>query len=106
MSSLESYASEVERAVGTLQTVDPPIANIGRSVQFVLAYRGNIPPTWTFVRFKGPNSPLFAAQERRTHMLNITLGPIQAGTSKSPSPGVTNNQLYLLLNNLFPTVAR
>ncbi len=106
MSSLESYASEVERAVGTLQTVDPPIANIGQSVQFVLAYGGNISPTWTFVRFKGPNSPLFAAQGTRTHMLNITLGPIQAGTSKSPSPGVTNNQLYLLLNNLFPTVAR
>ena len=106
MNSLNLYAGEAERAVGTLQTVDPPISNIGQSVQFILAYGGNISPTWTFVRFKGPNSPLFAAAGTRTHMLNITLGPIQPGTTKSPSASVTTNQLYLLLNNLLPTVAR
>jgi hypothetical protein len=106
MNSLNLYASDAERAVSTLQTVDPPISNIGQSVQFILAYGGNITPTWTFVRFKGPNNPLFATAGTRTHMLNITLGPIQPGTTKSPSAGVTTNQLYLLLNNLLPTVAR
>jgi hypothetical protein len=107
MKALEdAYASEIEKAVGTLKTVEPPIANIGQSVQFILVYGGNITPTWTFVRFKGPNNPLFMAQGTRTHMLNITLGPVQTGTTKMPTQAVTNNQLYLLLNNLLPTVAR
>jgi hypothetical protein len=75
-------------------------------VQFVLAYGGNFTPTWTFVRFKGFNSPLFTATGTRTHILNITLGPVQQGTSNTPIPAVSLNQLYLLLNNILPTAAR
>jgi hypothetical protein len=90
----------------SFQTVDPPISAIGQSVQFTLAYGGNITPTWTFVQFKGPNGTLFTAQGTRTHILNITLGPAAAGSANAPSQAVSNNQYYLLLNSLFPPVVR
>jgi len=83
----------------TSQSIDPPIASIGQSVQFTLAYGGNITPTWTFVRFKGPNNPLVAASGTRIHTLNITLGPVNPITN-APSADVKQNQFYLQLNNL------
>jgi hypothetical protein len=81
------------------KAIDPPIATIGQSVQFNLVYGGNISPTWTFVAFKGPNNPLFSSGGTRTHTLNITLGPMNPETN-APNTDVTQNQLYLHLNNL------
>jgi hypothetical protein len=104
--SFEKFMKQMEAHIGGLKTIDPPITTIGQSVQFVLAYGGNFTPTWTFVRFKGFNSPLFTATGTRTHILNITLGPVQQGTSNTPIPAVSLNQLYLLLNNILPTAAR
>lgn len=86
--------------------IDPPIATIGQSVQFIFGYAGNVTPTWTFVRFKGPNSPLFGASGTRTHMLNISLGPAVPGTVGTPSAGIVTNQTNLLLNNLLPSLQR
>jgi hypothetical protein len=103
LADLSTFAS---RVVASFVSVDPPISAIGQSVQFTLAYGGNITPTWTFVQFKGPNGTLFTAQGTRTHILNITLGPALAAGSSAPSLSVTNNQLYLLLNNLLPPVVR
>jgi len=74
----------------TSKAIDPPIATIGQSVQFILTYGGNITPTWSFVRFKGPNSPLFTASGTRTHTLNITLGPINP-TTNAPNADVKQN---------------
>jgi hypothetical protein len=89
----------------TFQTIDPPIATIGQSIQFILSYSGNATPTWTFVSFKGPNNPLFSASGTRTHMLNITLGPPTASVS-SANPAIAQNQLFLLLNNRLPAVVQ
>jgi hypothetical protein len=97
------YANVASEYISKLPTIDPPISAIGQSVQFILNYGGSISPTWTFVVFHGPNSPLFAASGTRTHILNVTLGPIAAGSFSAPSAAVTQNQLYLLLNNLLPT---
>jgi hypothetical protein len=83
----------------TSKPIDPPIASIGQSVQFILAYGGNVTPTWSFVRFKGPNNPLFSTTGTRTHSLNITLGPINP-TTNAPNTDVKQNQFYLQLNNL------
>jgi hypothetical protein len=83
----------------TSKPIDPPIATIGQSIQFILTYGGNVTPTWTFVRFKGPNSPLFLTSGTRTHTLNITLGPINP-TTNAPNADVKQNQFYLQLNNL------
>jgi hypothetical protein len=83
----------------TSKAIDPPIATIGQSVQFILVYGGNITPTWTFVRFKGPNSPLFSATGTRTHTLIITLGPINSATN-APNTDVKQNQFYLQLNSV------
>jgi hypothetical protein len=79
--------------------IDPPISSIGQSVQFIVTYGGNVTPTWTFVTFKGPNNPLFAANSTRTHSLNITLGPSATGTNV-PSADVKQNNFYLQLNNV------
>jgi hypothetical protein len=83
----------------TSKAIDPPIASMGESVQFILAYGGNVTPTWTFVRFKGPNNPLFSTTGTRTHTLNITLGPVNPSTN-APSQDVKQNQFYLQLNSL------
>jgi hypothetical protein len=104
--SFELFMKSMENYIGGLKTIEPPISTIGQSVQFVLAYGGNFTPTWTFVRFKGFNNPLFSAASTRTHLLNITLGPVQQGTSNTPVAAVTQNQLYLLLNSVLPTVVR
>jgi hypothetical protein len=103
LGKLSTFASSI---TASFQSVDPPISSIGQSVQFTLAYGGNITPTWTFVQFKGPNGTLFMAQGTRTHILNITLGPAAIGATSAPSLAVSNNQLYLLLNNLLPPVVR
>jgi hypothetical protein len=84
----------------TSKAIDPPIATIGQSVQFILVYGGNITPTWSFVRFKGPNSPLLSATGTRTHTLNITLGPVNP-TTNAPNADVKQNQFYLQLNSVF-----
>lgn len=83
----------------TSKSIDPPIASFGQSVQFILVYGGNITPTWTFVRFKGPNNPLFSSSGTRTHTLNITLGPVNPGTN-TPNSDVKTNQFYLQINSL------
>ncbi len=83
----------------TSKAIDPPIATIGQSVQFILVYSGNVTPSWTFVRFKGPNSPLFSAGGTRTHTLNITLGPVNP-TTNAPNNDVKQNQFYLQLNSV------
>jgi mevalonate kinase len=83
----------------TSKSIDPPIATIGQSIQFILAYGGNITPTWTFVRFKGPNNPLFSSSSTRTHTLNVTLGPVVPGTN-TPNSDVKTNQFYLQINSL------
>jgi hypothetical protein len=88
----------------TSQPIDPPIASIGQSVQFTLAYGGNVTPTWTFVRFKGPTNPLFSTSGTRIHTLNITLGPVNPATN-APSDNVKQNQFYLQLNNLLTPLA-
>jgi hypothetical protein len=106
VNSFKPFMTAIEGYIGGLKTIDPPITTIGQSVQFILAYGGNFTPTWTFVRFKGPNSPLFSSAGTRTHILNITLGPVQPGTSNTPVAAVTTNQLYLLLNNVLPPLAR
>jgi hypothetical protein len=97
---LKKMQSSLETAQQfTAKTIDPPIATIGQSVQFILAYGGNITPTWTFVRFKGPNNPLFSSSGTRTHTLNITLGPTVPGTG-TPNSDVKTNQFYLQINSL------
>jgi hypothetical protein len=106
LKSFNGYATKVSDDLSKLPPIDPPISSIGQSVQFILNYGGNVSPTWTFVRFHGPNSPLFASAGTRTHMLNITLGPTVPGSFSAPSPSVTQNQLYLLLNNLLPPPVR
>jgi hypothetical protein len=105
--SLKSYVDPVDKYASSLKPLDPPISSIGQSVQFILNYQGNITPTWTFVRFKGPNNPLFSAGGTRTHMLNVTLGPIdETKGSNTPSLQVLQNQQNLLLNNLLPPISR
>jgi hypothetical protein len=88
----------------TSKSIDPPIQTIGQSVQFILVYGGNVTPTWTFVRFKGPNSPLFSATGTRTHTLSLTLGPINPETN-APNADVKQNQFYLQLNNILSPLA-
>jgi len=83
----------------TSKSIDPPVASIGQSVQFILAYGGNVTPTWTFVRFKGPNNPLFSTSGTRTHTLNVTIGPVSPGTN-TPNSDVKTNQFYLQINSI------
>lgn len=83
----------------TSKAIDPPIATIGQSVQFILVYGANGTPTWTFVTFKGPNAPLLSATGTRTHTLNITLGPVNPETN-APNADVKQNQFYLQLNSV------
>jgi hypothetical protein len=79
--------------------IDAPIASIGQSVEFILSYGGNVTPTWSFVTFKGPNSPLFSSSGTRTHTLIITLGPTNL-TTNAPNADVKQNQFYLQLNSV------
>lgn len=102
---IKSLTKALTEYTDTFQTIDPPLSTIGQSVQFVLSYSGNATPTWTFVSFKGPNSPLFTASGTRTHMLNITLGP-PTGSVSTANPAIAQNQLYLLLNNRLPGVGQ
>jgi hypothetical protein len=105
-------ANDVNKSVAKLETIDPPIASIGQNVQFIVNYGGNVTPTWNFVRFKGPNSPLFGAQGMRTHILNISLGPTAPATTsgqkgsttlaRGSSTAVQQSQLNLLLTTLAP----
>jgi hypothetical protein len=85
----------------TSKGIDPPIASIGQSVQFILSYSGNVTPTWSFVKFKGPNSQLFSSGGTRTHTLNITFGPTNLATN-APNADVKQNQFYLQLNSIRP----
>ncbi len=96
----------VTNATAAAQPIDPPIQAIGQSVQFILGYSGSVTPTWTFVRFKGPNNPLFSATGTRTHMLNISLGPASPDTVGSPGPSISASQQNLLLNAILPAVQR
>jgi hypothetical protein len=91
--SIKEMSDYVVKAVAEFlsKQIEPPIASIGQSVQFILAYGGNVTPTWTFVRFKGPSSPLFAASGTQTHSLVITLG--------QPGSDISQNQLVLRVNN-------
>jgi len=99
--NIKNMKSYVDTATEfTSQTIDPPVATIGQSVQFILTYGGNVTPTWTFVRFKGPNSPLLSTSGTRTHTLNITLGPVNPATN-APNADVKQNQFYLQLNSVF-----
>ncbi|MGA2291113.1 hypothetical protein [Bradyrhizobium sp.] len=99
--NIKNMKSYVDTATEfTSKAIDPPIATIGQSVQFILTYGGNVTPTWTFVRFKGPNSPLLSTSGTRTHTLNITLGPLNPATN-APNADVKQNQFYLQLNSVF-----
>jgi hypothetical protein len=62
LKQFSTYTNTEKTYVSNLPPIDPPIPNIGQSVQFILAYGGNVSPTWTFVRFHGPNNPLFATR--------------------------------------------
>ena len=111
---LNKQATVVKTSVAsfTTKTIDPPIASVGQNVQFIVNYGGNVTPTWNFVRFKGPNAPLFGAQGMRTHFLNISLGPSAPpspggqkgapGLARGPGLAVQQSQLNLLLTTLFP----
>lgn len=82
----------------------PPLSAMGQTLQFVLNYSGGVSPTWTFVRFQGPNNPLFAAAGQRTHILNIAIGPSEKAedkVSKTRSPGTA---LTTTLSNLLQTI--
>ncbi len=94
------YASDASDYVAGLPPIDPPIQTIGQSVQFMLIYGGNVTPTWTFVRFKGPNAPLFSADKTRMHLLTITLGAAASGTAKGATQSIATNQQNLLFYNL------
>ena len=108
----KSLVSNVKTSESKLKTIDPPIASVGQTVQFIVNYGGNVTPTWTFVRFKGPNAPLFGAQGTRTHILNISVGPAAApspggptaapGFTRAPSGFVQQSQINLLLTTLLP----
>lgn len=104
--SLTDYINGLSSSISSSPNIDPPISSIGQSVQFVLNYGGGVTPTWTFARFSGPSNPLFSVADTRTHMLNITIGPAVPGTFNTPNQSVTQNQLYLLLNNLLPPSSR
>ena len=98
LKTMQNYLDAISEI--TSKPIDPPIASMGESVQFILVYGGNVTPTWTFVRFKGPNSPLFSTSGTRTHTLNITLGPVNPETN-APSQDVKQNQFYLQLNSIW-----
>jgi hypothetical protein len=105
-SRFNDYTNVASDYLSKLPSIDPPISTIGQSMQFILNYGGSVSPTWMFVVFHGPTSPLFAAAGTRTHILSLTLGPTVPGSFSAPSAAVTQNQLYLLLNNLLPSLAR
>jgi len=98
-------ASAVEASAGSLKPFDPPISSIGQSVQFILNYGASASPTWTFVRFQGPNNPLVSAGGTRTHILNISLGPasVAQGSAKQPGQAVAASQNNLLWTTLLPS---
>jgi hypothetical protein len=100
------YVNGLNSDISSAPNIDPPVSTIGQSIQFILTYGGGVTPTWTFARFSGPSNPLFSIADTRTHTLNITLGPAVPGTYNTPSQSVTQNQLYLLLNNLLPPTSR
>ena len=104
--ALADTKTTISTEVAALPAIDPPISNIGQSIQFILMYGGGVTPTWSFATFKGPTGSLLSASGNRTHILNITLGPTATGTYSAPSASVSQNQLYLLLNNLLPPVTR
>jgi hypothetical protein len=99
-----------DKSTGKNKTVRPPLTVMGQTLQFILSYTGSVSPTWTFVRFQGPNNPFFAAAGQRTHILNIAIGPSQMAedkTSKAKTPGsaVTTTLSNLLQTILLPTRA-
>lgn len=104
--NLKGMQSNIDAVTAfTSRPINPPVASIGQAVQFTLAYGGSVTPTWTFVRFKGPTSPLFSTSGTRIHTLNITLGPVNP-TTNAPSEDVKQNQFYLQLNNLLTPLAQ
>jgi hypothetical protein len=78
-SYVTNLEGEVNKIVGGLKHIDPPIDSLLHSVQFVLTYGVSVSPNWTLLQFKGPSptgASTGAAAGQRTHVLNIALGPV------------------------------
>jgi len=95
MQELQSLAAQVS------VKPDPPEDSLLHSLQFVVAYGGNVSPSWTLIAWKGPsfNGPLLGAQGIRTHILNIALGPRGAPDATSEQARLIANQTILLSHN-------
>jgi hypothetical protein len=96
-SDLASYAQKYADAAA-LNTPDPPIASIGHSIQFVLAYGGGVSPSWSLIALKGPGltPPLISGSFNRTHLLQLALGPTGGGTTTPEQERIISNQDLLL----------
>jgi hypothetical protein len=56
-------------------------------ITFVITYGGGVTPTWKFTRVTAnPNTPTVQIQRNEINTLVITLGPLDTGKGKMPSP--------------------
>jgi hypothetical protein len=64
------------KALQPKPSLDAPIESISHQVEFLVVLTGNVSPSWTLVRFKGPatNGSLVSATSTRTHTLSIVIG--------------------------------
>jgi hypothetical protein len=69
-------ATKAAKTAWELLPRDPPIDSIAHQAQFIVALNGNVTPSWTLVKFKGPGATgTFASgSQTTTNTINIVLG--------------------------------
>jgi hypothetical protein len=81
----------MEKEAAQQRKLDPPVESLSHQVQFVVALSGNVSPSWTLARFRGPatSGSLASAASTRTHTLVVVLGDPGTDQAKSQRNALT-----------------
>ncbi|WP_210343182.1 hypothetical protein [Bradyrhizobium diversitatis] len=95
-------AVKAAKAAWELLPRDPPIDSISHQAQFIVAVNGNVTPSWSLVRFKGPgtNGTFLSGSRTTTNTLNIVLGQPSDDGPKSMSDEQKRQLFYQRLEQL------
>ena len=99
VSQLRTVRSQL---IAALNSFDPPIDSLSHQVQSIVAWSGNIGPSWSLVKFRGPSpssGSLVSGSSSNTHTLSIVLGQPGTDTTNTLAALQIGNSVQSALNN-------
>jgi hypothetical protein len=91
------------KLAAALASFDPPIDSISHQVQFIVAWTGNVSPSWSLVQFKGPSpssGPFVSGSTSDTNTLSVVIGPPGSDTASQLSALQIGNSVQNALNSV------